>query len=113
MCHCRSFGLFHGQCYRSRAATSPASPNATMNLTINKPTTGATSTSSRAPTVWLRLHRKDPPGTWQAQAQTSMGAVSANGSKSFRRINEATSRRRIDPAREQFEGDAHFWENHL
>jgi len=66
---------------------SPAA-NLPVNLAIIKPT-GATSNVSLTTaangvaTYKFRLNRKDPAGNWQAQAISSTGGVSGNGSKSF------------------------------
>jgi len=66
---------------------SPAA-NMPVNLTITKPT-GATSNVSvttaanGVATYKFRLNRKDPVGTWQAQANSSTGSVSGTGAKSF------------------------------
>jgi len=66
---------------------SPAA-NMPVNLTIIKPT-GATSNVSLitgaagVATYKFRLYRKDPTGTWQAQANTITGGVTGSGAKSF------------------------------
>lgn len=66
---------------------SPAA-NMPVNLTITKPT-GAKSTMSLTTAAngvasyKFRLNRKDPSGTWQAQASSSTGGVSGSGSKSL------------------------------
>ena len=66
---------------------SPAA-NMPVNLTISKPT-GATSTMSLTTAAngvasyKFRLNRKDPVGTWQAQANSSTGGVSGSGNNSF------------------------------
>ena len=66
---------------------SPAA-NMPVNLTIIKPT-GATSNVSLitgaagVATYKFRLNRKDPAGTWQAQANTTSGGVTGSGAKSF------------------------------
>jgi len=66
---------------------SPAA-NMPVNLTIIKPT-GATSNVSLVTgaagvaTYKFRLYRKDPTGTWQAQANTITGGVTGSGAKSF------------------------------
>jgi len=42
-----------------------------------------TTSANGVATYKFRLNRKDPAGTWQAQANSSTGGVSGSGAKSF------------------------------
>jgi hypothetical protein len=70
-------------------ANGAPAPNVTVNLTMTKAANGGVSNVSAVTaanseaTYQYRIHNRDPLGTWQVQANSSVSGVNASASKSF------------------------------